>query len=225
MPGRNIPLVNGEVYHIFNRGVAEQPIFNDKRDYLRFMETWLYYRNISTPVRYSRFISLPKDLRDQIIKDLLLKKDFAIDCLSYCLMPTHFHFLLKQIKDNGISEFMSLVSNSYSRYFNTRNDRSGPLLQGKFKAVRIITEEQYLHVSRYIHLNPYTSHIVKDTQQLILYPYSSLREYLELESRNYVEKENILSHFKNTDRYKEFILNQADYQKTLHFYQHLALEK
>ena len=74
--------------------------------------------------------------------------------VSYVLMPNHFHLLVQQLTDDGISRLMKLLSDSYTRYFNTKNERVGPLLQGQFKAVRVESDEQLLHLSPYIHLNP-----------------------------------------------------------------------
>lgn len=225
MPGREIPLVSGQIYHVFNRGVASQPIFNTKRDYKRFLEIWLYYRNVHVPIRYSKFITLSTEIRSQILKGLNEKRIFNVDCLCYCLMPNHFHFVLRQLKDGGISQFVSKATNSYSKYFNTKNERSGPLLQGKFKAVRIETDEQLLHVSRYIHLNPYTAFMIKSYQEIINYPFSSLREYLGLEQGHNVEAKEVLNNFKNIQQFKEFVFDQADYQRRLGLIGHLILEK
>ena len=140
-------------------------------------------------------------------------------------MPNHFHLLLKQIIDGGISKFMSNFTNRYTRYLNTKNDRNGPIFQGRFKAIRIETDEQLLHVCRYIHLNPYTSYVVKTFSNLEKYPYSSFPEYLGKTKREFCNKELILHHF-NKDRkdYKKFVFNQANYQRELNKIKHLTLE-
>lgn len=138
-------------------------------------------------------------------------RENLVDLISYCFMPNHFHLLLKQLVDNGISHYLSKFANSYTRYFNTKNERSGPIFQGKFKAVLITSNEQLLHVSRYIHLNPYSSGIVKTIEDLKNYPYSSLTKL----STSKVESKLILDQFKNTDTYREFVFNNADYQKSL----------
>lgn len=90
-------------------------------------------------------------------------------------MPNHFHLLLQQIRDGGITEFISKLTNSYTRYFNIRNKRIGPLFQGEFKAVHVETDEQLIHLSRYIHLNPIVSYI---TKKLESYQWFSYLEYL-----------------------------------------------
>jgi len=121
-------------------------------------------------------------------------------------MPNHFHFLLKQAQDDGIAKFMSNFQNSYTKFFNTRNGRDGALFPDQFKAVRIETEDQLLHVHRYIHLNPYTSYVVSEIKDLISYPWSSISEYLDKNAQNICETKTVLSFFKDILAYKKFIL-------------------
>lgn len=224
MPGRAIPLVNNEIYHIFNRGVASQPTFLNKRDYQRALESTFYYQNSNPPVRYSRFLSLSVEERSKLLETLRNKRDFLVEFISYCLMPNHFHFLLRQLKDNGIAKFTGNFTNSYTRFFNTKNERQGPLFTGKFQSVRVETQEQLLHVSRYIHLNPYTSFVVKSWEDLERYPYSSFPEFLGKVNSNLCAKDIILNEFKNVDQYKKFVFDQADYQRCLGRIKHLTFD-
>lgn len=225
MPGRNIPLVTGEIYHIFNKGVASQPIFLDKKDYIRAIHAFLYYQNESLPLKYSGFLALSISDQRKVLTELKKKNRFLVNNIAYCLMPTHFHFLVRQEKDHGISEFISHFSNSYSRYFNTKNERIGPLFQGRFKAVRVENDEQVLHLSRYIHLNPFSSYVVKSINDLVEYPFSSFREYLTLDKNNFCDKNLIMSNFDNSNSYKKFILDYAEHQRLLKNIEHLMLEK
>jgi len=225
MPGRKTPLVTGETYHLVNRGISEQPIFLRDKDYKRGLETIFYYQNTRIPLRYSFFMRLPQKRRQELLTSLKRKKDFLIEIIAYCLMPNHIHLLVSQLKDRGISKFMSNFSNSYTRYFNTRWDRRGPIFQGRFKAIRIETDEQIVHVSRYIHINPYTSFIVKTLKQLENYPYSSLAEYTGSSKRNLCQKKLVLSDFPNHASYKKFVFDQADYQREIEKVKHLALEE
>jgi len=224
MPGREIPLVSGEIYHVINRGIASQPIFGDKRDYHRFLETIFYYQNQNPPLRYAKFLTLSVEERNRILRNLKKKKDFNVEFMSFCLMPNHFHLLLRQVKDGGISKFLSNLTNSYTRYFNTKNQRKGPLFQGKFKAVRIENDNQLLHVTRYIHLNPYTSYVIKNVEELASYPYSSFQEYLNPNDNQIMNKDEVLSHFKSLRLFKEFTFDHADYQRKLDQIKHLSLE-
>ena len=158
-------------YHVFNRGVTRQPIFKTKRDYQRAIITLNFYQHQKPPLRLARALSLNKEEKGNFFKELKGKAKLA-EIICYCLMPNHFHLLLKQKMNGGISKFLSNFSNSYTRYFNVKRKRVGPLFQGIFKAVRIETDEQLIHVSRYIHLNPIASLVIKE-KELDNYPWSS----------------------------------------------------
>ena len=225
MPGRLMPIVNNEIYHIFNRGVASQPTFFSKRDYDRALESFFYYQNCNPPIKYSRFLSLSVKQRAEILEDLSKKKNYLVEIITYCLMPNHFHFLLRQILEAGIAKFISNFTNSYTRYINTKQERAGPLFTGKFKSVRIETQKQLLHASRYIHLNPHTSFVVKALEDLQNYHYSSFPEFIGRTSLALCAKDDILADFKTIKQYEQFVYDQADYQRTLNKIKHLVLEK
>ncbi len=216
--------MNEEIYHVFNRGIAAQPTFSDKRDYMRALETLFFYQNENPPVRYAKFLTLSRQQRSEILDKMAERKHLLVEIIAYCLMPNHFHLMLKQQADNGISKFMANFSNSYTRYFNTKYKRYGPLYQGKFKAIRVETDEQLFHLSRYIHLNPYSSYVVKTIEDLENYPFSSFPEYLGKAVNNYCAKEIILDNFKKSS-YQKFVFDQADYQRGLEEIKHLTLEE
>lgn len=222
MPQRFTPLVNEEYYHIFNRGVAFQPTYLVKRDYEKFLQCISYYRFNNLPSRLSKFLLLPKDEREKVLQDLEKRNDKVIEINAFCLMPNHFHLLLKQVRDGGISKFMRQLSDSYTRYFNVKYERVGPVFQGAFKAVHVDTDEQLIHLSRYIHLNPLASFVVKE-KYFIDYPWSSLKNYLN-GNPSMVNTRTILTHFKSAKEYLEFIMDQADYSKELEKIKHLTLE-
>lgn len=223
MAGRKIPLVTNEIYHILNRGAASQPTFLDRRDYKRATETMLYYQNVTLPQRYSLFLLNSRKKREEILMRLREKKEFLVELISYCFVPNHFHLLIKQTADNGTSRFIANFTNSYTRYFNTRRKRDGSLFRGTFKAVLIETEEQLWHVSRYVHLNPYSSHLVKSLEGLISYPYSSFAEYLGKADLECCQKDVVLDCFRKSS-YRQFVFDQADYQRRLDEIKHLILE-
>ncbi len=138
-------------------------------------------------------------------------------------MPNHFHFLLKQKLDKGVATFISNITNAYTKYFNTRNNRVGPLLQGTFKAVLVETDEQLIHLSRYIHLNPVVSSVITE-KELDYYPWSSYPEYLGLSDNNISDKDFILKMFRSIRHFKEFVTSQIDYGKKLERIKHLTME-
>lgn len=224
MPARILPLVTDQLYHIFNRGSNKQPIFLGTRDYYRALKVLQYCAFTSPRLRFSQFLLLPKRERVNHWERLHKEGSKLVEFISFTLMPNHFHLLLKQTVESGISKFMSSFQNSYTRYFNSKHERIGPLLQGQFKAVRVEDEGQLLHVHRYIHLNPYSSFVVKTLLDLENYPWSSLPDYLGKTAVTICAKEIILTHFPNANEYRKFIFDQADYQRELENIKHLALE-
>jgi putative transposase len=224
MPTRKQLLISGEIYHFFNRGIDRRPTFTTKREYQRALQVVRFYQFSSPPVKLSRFLSLPPDEQMRITQKLEEANDKLIEIYAFCLMPNHFHFLARQLADNGISRFMSLFHNSYTRYFNTAHKRVGPLFLDQFKAVWIETDEQLIHVSRYIHLNPYTAYVVKSFEDLFSYSWSSLAEYMDDDGGGLCNTDLVFSYFKKPEDYKKFILDQASYQRELDKIKHLTLD-
>lgn len=185
------------------------PTFNKKWDYHRFLKTTLYYQLEGPKPKFSTF-----DPR------ILAHKEKIIDIICYCFMPNHFHFLLRQRKEKGITEFMAKLTNSYTKYFNSKNRRVGPLFQGEFKAVRIETNEQLIHLSRYIHLNPIINYVAKNLDS---YQWSSYPEYIR-EGNGVCDKNMILGQFNLADGYKQFVLDQESYARELEFIKHQLLD-
>lgn len=225
MPGRLIPLVTNEIYHVFNQGIDKRPTFTDKKEYLRGIETLKFYKFFSPPTKLSLFLDKSKEDKEKILEIIKKQNRELIEILCFCLMPNHFHFLLKQTLDNGISKFMSNFQNSYTRYFNTKNKRKGPLFYNQFKAIRIETDEQLLHVGRYTHLNPYSSFIVKDLKALTTYPWSSFPEYISETKGPLCNTKIIGDFFKDKVKYKTFVFDQADYQRHLNEIKHLIVKE
>lgn len=219
---RKIAFRNDEIYHVFNRGIDRRSIFTGKMGFERARQLIKFYRHKEIPIRYSQILLQPEELRNKILEGVF-KSDRLVDILSYCLMPNHFHFLVKQLEANGVSKFISNFTNSYTKYFNTKSKRNGPIFEGVFKAVHVETDAQLIHLTRYIHLNPVASSIIPDNM-LNKYSWSSYPEYLSLSSDEIAEKRMVLDLFKSTASYKEFVENQIDYAKELDSIKHLAIE-
>jgi putative transposase len=168
-----------EWYHCYNRGVDKRITFVDKHDYRRFLEQ-LYLLNTETPLR-----------RDDIgVRDfgeiLKIPRDGALVAIgTFCLMPNHFHLVLKEITENGITTFMQKLGTAYTMYFNGRYERTGNLFVKPFRSRHIDTDRYLQHLVNYLHCNPAELHEpgwktghVKNIkvliQQLTEYPYSSL---------------------------------------------------
>jgi len=145
------PFINNEVYHVYNRGVEKRLIFSDDKDRFRFIHN-LYEMNNSLPVLNSKYWLAKKDHNMEVRLPYI--RDGLVEILAFCLMPNHYHLLLRQAQDKGIVKFMQKLGTAYTNYFNIKNERVGPLFQGRFKAVLVQEDEHFRHLYNYIHLNP-----------------------------------------------------------------------
>lgn len=161
----------------------------------------------------------PSDERQDILNNIS-KIPHQITIIAYCLMPNHFHLLLKQNDDLGISKFLANFQNSYTKYFNVKHKRTGSLFDRQFKAVLVESENQLLHLTRYIHLNPFSSHII-EKEDITTYPYTSLPEYLAGQYKITSPNQGIDI---NPRRYERFVLDHSNYQQRLESLKHLTLE-
>lgn len=220
---RKVAFSNNEVYHVFNRGVERRPSFTNQREFARAVDTMAFYRFANLSFKFSKFSTLPREEKAEFIQNINSRHSNLIEIICYCFMPNHFHFLLKQKQENGISKFTANFTNSYTKYFNSKHDRVGPLFQGLFKAVRVESEEQLMHLSRYIHLNPVSSFLIKPAV-LDAYRWSSYPEYRGLSSQAITDKETVLYLFSSKEQYQQFILDQISYAQELEKIKHLVLD-
>ena len=157
MARKIIPLVTGEKYHLFNRGVDKRTVFEDKTDFLRFYQTLSLFNTEDPIVNYSSALVQRCDTSKKLVQ-----------IESYCLLPNHFHLLVTQLIDGGISEFMKRVSVGHTGYFNEKYERSGSLFQGVFKRVLVDSDQQYNYLFAYINEN-YFVHDIKPLPSEIIY--------------------------------------------------------
>lgn len=173
-------LTTGEIYHIFNRSIAEFKIFKSHSDFSRIKEAIQYYQIQKRPFSFTYFNKIQKNItkhkrsKSEISIDMD-KNNKLVQIIAYCIMPTHIHLVLKELGERGVVIFMSNLLNSYSRYFNIKHKRKGPLWEGRFKRVLVENDEQLLHLTRYIHLNPVTAYLVNKPED---WEASSYKEYL-----------------------------------------------
>jgi len=197
----------GEYYHIYNRGVGKKIIFKDDRDRIRFLFLILYFQTENNFPQISRIVSsyikhwvfdIDSDVKTEIIKERF------VELTAFALMPNHFHLIVKEAKEGGIGKYMQRVLNSYTKYFNTRYSVSGHLFEGPYKAVHIEDNEQLLHLSAYVHLNP--KELSEWHKKEDHFPWSSYQDYIK-ENRwsKILKAEVILDQFKNRREYKDFI--------------------
>lgn len=191
----NPPFSTGYFYHIYNRGVEKRDIFLTPSDYKRFQETLEYYRLSPQPMKFSDF------KRSKSSNRLKLKDQTeVVRILCYCLMPNHFHLLVQQTEELGITQVMRKVSDSYTKYFNTKYERVGPLLQGAFKAKLIESEEYLLQLSKYIHRNSLPLKMWEGK----VYPYSSYKNYVSGEPHAFCDVNFIGSYFSQNNPYLSY---------------------
>lgn len=217
---RKIIFANNEIYHIFNLAIEKRPIFTGKREYGRALLALDYYRHKSI-LSLAQFLKL-EDQKQELFFQLINKNKKLIEVLSFCLMPNHFHLLVRQLKNDGIKTYLSNFSNSYTRYFNTKHKRIGPIFQGTFKAVRIEDDDQLIHVCRYIHLNPVVSFVIKESD-LEDYLYTSFPEFVG-RKKGFCNKEVVLEYFSSIEKFKNFVHDQVDYGKKLEAVKHLTFD-
>ncbi len=219
MPARKVPLVNGETYHILSKSIAGCKIFRDYKELERMRSLFKYYQTENPAFAFSIFFETKN--KHTFVEKYQASKDKLVEIICYCIMPSHIHLVLQQLKENGITQYMNSILNSYSHYFNIKTNRKGPLWESRFSNILVETGEQLMHLTRYIHLNPTTAYLVDKPQD---WPFSSYKEFLgqTKESQqlcNYVRLMHV-----EPESYKEFVDSRIDYQRELADIKNLFLE-
>lgn len=194
--------VDNTYYHVYNRGVEKRQIFLDDQDYGVFISYLKFYLmpppDQNNPRGPSPRLSPAQQLSNHHNK---------ISLIAYCLMPNHFHLAIKQTNQDSMTNFVRALSTRYSMYFNKRYERVGSLFQGRYKAVLVDNEMQFLYLTKYIHRNPldlpgYTP------ENLIDYPYSSYRNYAGATHQSWINPSDVIFHYKNCNSrytYQHFV--------------------
>jgi putative transposase len=177
MPYRRIQFCKGEYYHIYNRGANRQPIFRSDENY--------------------RF--LLRRVKEYITQD-------AVAVIAYCLMPNHYHFLMRQDGDTSISNCIQSVFNSYTKAFNKMYTTSGTLFEGRFRSIHVDTDEYVTHLCRYIHRNPLDGKQPL-VQNLADWPYSNYPEWLGIRHGTLIDHQFVQGFFSSYGEYQAFVLN------------------
>lgn len=211
-------------YHVYNRGVGKMVIFKDETDYAVFLS---YLKEYLSPPPDKKDLFHNIYIQDRVLyvpKRIPNNYYGKVDFCCYCLMPNHIHFLIKQLENNSMKNFLHSLLLRYSMYFNKKYERVGPVFQGRYKGVFIDNDAYLLYLSKYIHLNP-----LKYTKDLIMAK-SSYADYLGLKNTPWLHKELILQYFNNkvlidfkkTNDYKKFVEGDS---KDLKIISDLTLEK
>ena len=211
---RKVNFSNGEYYHIYNRGVDRRDVFCDQRDHTRFLKSMREFNNKET---IGSLYELDYHRNKETKFPIGNLVSGLVDIVCYCINSNHYHFLLKQVSDNGIEKFMHKLGVGYSKYFNHKYDRSGSLFQGTFKAVHIDSNEYLLWLSGYVNGNIEIHKIAKAEN----YKWCNYQDYLGKRNGTLCNKEIILSQFRNLEEYKEFIkmtIKESEKRKDLEKY-------
>jgi len=199
MPYKNIikPNVEGFWYHAYNRGHNKQVIFKKEKDYKVFI---YQIRKFLEP----DFFEVKVSPSGEVLK---IKPDSLVDEVemhAYCIMPNHFHFLVYQKRRYGMSRLISKISQAYTTYYNEEYGSVGSCWQGTYKAVRVSSDEQFIHLSKYIHANPISQersnskNFNSDTASFLeKYKYSSFQNYVGAKKNIWLKTSKILNLYKS----------------------------
>ena len=173
MPRRGLTFVQGHYYHLYNRGANRQPIFVESENYLFLLRLLKAYTS-----------------------------RFCLSVIAYCLMPNHYHLLVRQDADQPAGRLPAAVFNSYTKALNKRCGRTGALFEGRYRAVDVDREEYLLHLCRYIHGNPVKGGLVEHVEA---WPYSNYHEWVGARTGALVDREFMCTWFPGAGRYARFV--------------------
>ena len=205
---RETDFAQGEYYHIYNRGNSKQKIFHDKGDYLRFISL-LYVSNSNQSFN---FYDLNRDINFNVYE--LERKNLLVGIGAYCIMPNHFHILITEKVEGGISKFMQKLSTAYSMYYNKKYKRTGGLFEGKFKSQHTSTDQHLKYLFSYIHLNPikliqrdWKERGIKNKKEAINY----LNKYTYSSYLDFVGEKRIQSKILNIEEFPKYFPNKSSF--------------
>jgi len=215
---RKDPFITGEYYHIYNRGIDKRVIFKSKKDYERFM-TLLYIANSNDSFRLDGILNRQHKIFSEIL--MLDKGKPLVSIGAWCLMTNHFHLLLRQEVDGGITKFMRKLGVGYSMFFNIKYQRKGALFGGLFKSKLIGVNDNYMiQLFGYIHINPLeiefpewkdqiNKSVVNMRKFLKSYRYSSYLDYIgeDRVEKNIIRTESFPDYFQGVQSFENFIEN------------------
>lgn len=220
---RKVKFVRGEYYHIYSRTILNAPEFKNYQNADKLFKTFLLANSTNSG---RAFDYLRNDRSPKLEKAIEIAKEGKrlVGILCYVIMPDHYHLLIKELKDSGITNFIRKCNISIAKYINIKNNRRGTLFESRFQSKHIDSNEYLLHLSVYIHLNPldfisgrdWRENKLKDwpsiKNKLIRYPWSSLRSFLDEGNENPIisGEEIILKQFSNRNEYGLFLREWAE---------------
>lgn len=197
----------GEYYHLYNRGINKQIIFHDRGDYVRFLFLLIYFQSPERFLNISKFVifylqkSFFKINSDSLEK--IIRSRF-VELVVFCIMPNHFHLIIKELKLDGVPSYMHRVLGGYSKYYNQKYKKSGHLFQNAYQMVHVENNTQLLYLSAYIHRNPRKLNDWKGKESL--YEWSSYQDYVNISRFGLLLVQTIiLDQFESKEKYRHFL--------------------
>ena len=208
MSMRKKTFVSEEYYHLYNRGNSKQKIFHDRKDEERFVKI-LYLANSKNAFKF-------RDVENAIYE--VDRGQRLVSIGAYCLMPNHFHLLIKELDENGISRFMQRLTTAYSMYYNTKYKRVGALFEGRFRSEHLYNDNYLKYMFSYIHLNPlkliesdWKNHRIKNKSRALRF----LEEYKLSSYADYGGEERSEGLIINVDDFPKYFPTKQDFHKEI----------
>lgn len=219
---RKETFVPEEHYHIYSRVLFGAPEFNNKNA-SKLKQAFILANSTKSKESFE-YLKSNKDASFEKAIEIAKEGKKLVDILCYTIMPDHYHLLLHEVEEKGISKFIHKCNVSIAKYINIKNDRRGPLFENRFNAKHVNTNEYLLHLSVYIHLNPldfligreWRENKLKDwplaKKKLLDYPWSSLKAFLDNNYNDQVISNNeiITQQFTNKNDYELFLRDWSE---------------
>ncbi|MEX1052713.1 MAG: hypothetical protein WEC80_02600 [Patescibacteria group bacterium] len=215
MPIRKGVLAPGEIYHVYNKAVGSDRLFENDFYVNEALKRIQFYK-FETSLKYIYFNKYKKNLLSKELFSIKYKENRPlIEVYAHSIMPTHYHFVIKELIENGLKVFISKFQMSYARLYNAKNTRGGVVFRGRFRTKRVTNTDHFKHIVRYVHLNPVTAHLF-EFNDLPNSLRSSYLEYVKNDTKyDIVNKEFVLKQFNTLQSFTLFHRDQVDYQRKL----------
>jgi putative transposase len=211
---RKVQFINDCLYHVYNRGTEKRKIFLEEKDYFRFIHDLYEFNDVNAVLNLGKRFEWYRG-STSIHRG---PRELLVEIIAFCLMPNHFHLILRQLKEGGIVKFMQKLGTGYTMYFNQKNQRTGALFQGKFKAILVDKDEYFLPLVNYIHLNPveliepnWKEEGIKAwgkvNEFLGNYRWSSYPDYIGIKNfPSVINKNFLINYYKDEQNYKKYLM-------------------
>ncbi|MDD4202881.1 MAG: transposase [Candidatus Omnitrophica bacterium] len=199
---KNDVLMLQPIYHVCNKSIEGYNIFRSDHEYQRFLMSLSYYKYGKQTNRFARYLQLINEFKAPEIN----KTNQLVNIYTYCIMPTHYHLLVEELVEKGIEKFVHMVETSYAVFFNTKYKRKGHLWQNKYKKIPLTSNNQFLHTTRYLHINPVKSRLIINPKD---WKHSSYLYYISKEKNPLLDDFTKYMSLSRSD-YKEFVEKYLD---------------